>query len=128
MVFGCKIKGIKTTAVVTDLPDMSNSGSLLKRINNSIFGMTDSFILLTEQMNGRVNKKNKPFIVLEGHVDSEAPVPEDQLQYKDDNLLRTVTDSVGSRQKRRNKPRRTKTGKMIESSQLSGLEAVNDFL
>ena len=90
MVFGCKIKGIKTTAVVTDLPDMSNSGSLLKRINNSIFGMTDSFILLTEQMNGRVNKKNKPFIVLEGHVDSEAPVPEDQLKYEEINGKKVI--------------------------------------
>ena len=90
MTFGCKIRGIKTSAVVTDLPDMEHTGSLLKKINNSILGMTDSFILLTEQMNDRVNKKNKPFIVLEGHVDSEAPLPEDQMKYEEINGKKVI--------------------------------------
>ena len=31
----------------------------------------NGFVFLTEQMNQRLNKKNKPYIVLEGHVDSE---------------------------------------------------------
>jgi glycosyltransferase involved in cell wall biosynthesis len=31
----------------------------------------DGFIFLTEQMNRRVNKNRKPYIVLEGHVDAE---------------------------------------------------------
>ena len=90
MVLGCKIRRIKTTAIVTDLPEMEYSNPLLIRINNSLINRADSLIMLTEQMNERVNKKNRPHIVLEGHVDSEAPVPEDQLKYEEINGKRVI--------------------------------------
>lgn len=90
MVLGCKIRGIKTTAIVTDLPEMEYSNPLLIKINNSLINRADSLIMLTEQMNERVNKKNRPHIVLEGHVDSEAPVPEDQLKYEEINGKRVI--------------------------------------
>ena len=90
MIFGCKIRRIKTAAIVTDLPEMEHNSSFVRRINNSIFKMTDSFILLTEQMNERVNKKDMPYIVLEGHVDSDAPLPGEQLKYEEINGKKTI--------------------------------------
>ena len=70
MAIACKIKRIPIISIVTDLPDMLSGNKALKRINNRLFGMSDGFIMLTQQMNSRINKKNKPYIVLEGHVDS----------------------------------------------------------
>ena len=87
---GGRLKRIKTAAIVTDLPDMMSSGKITKIINNNIFGKADSFILLTEQMNERVNKKKRPYIVLEGHVDSEAPIPEEQLKFEEINGKKVV--------------------------------------
>lgn len=72
MLIGCKLRKIPIITIVTDLPDMMSENILLRRINNSLFNHMNGFIFLTEQMNQRLNKKNKPYIVLEGHVDSEA--------------------------------------------------------
>lgn len=69
----CKIKRIPLIIVVTDLPDMLGGNKLLTGINNKLFNMADGFVLLTEQMNEKVNRKKVPYIVLEGHVDSELP-------------------------------------------------------
>ena len=87
---GGRLKRIKTAAIVTDLPDMMNSGKITKIINNKIFNKADLFILLTGQMNERVNKKKRPYIVLEGHVDSDAPLPGEQLKYEEINGKRVV--------------------------------------
>lgn len=71
MLIGCKLRKIPIITIVTDLPDMMSENTLLRSINNFLFKHMDGFIFLTEQMNQRLNKKNKPYIVLEGHVDSE---------------------------------------------------------
>lgn len=82
MTLACRLRKIPVVSIVTDLPDMERSSDFLRRINNWLFGKTDGFIILTEQMNERVNLKHKPYIVLEGHVDSEAPVPQAQTTYE----------------------------------------------
>ena len=82
MTLACRMRKIPVVSIVTDLPDMEHSSWFLKKINNNLFKKTDAFIILTEQMNERVNHKGKPYIVLEGHVDSEAPVPEEQTPYE----------------------------------------------
>ena len=71
-----------TLMIVTDLPDMERNSKLFKKVNNSLFDQSDAFILLTEHMNRRINKSSKPYIVLEGHVDSKAPMPEQQTPYE----------------------------------------------
>ena len=76
MAIACKLRKIPLITIVTDLPDMMSSG-MTRRINNNFFNLVDGYILLTEQMNERVNLKNKPYLVLEGHVDSELIVPKD---------------------------------------------------
>lgn len=67
----CKLRRIPIITIVTDLPDMMNNGKVVSDINNKLFGMMDGFVFLTEQMNERINKKQRPYIVLEGHVDAE---------------------------------------------------------
>ena len=70
MTLAAKIKRIPVITIVTDIPDMMYGKGITQKIANSFFKSVNGFILLTEQMNSRVNQKNKPNIVLEGHVDS----------------------------------------------------------
>ncbi|MBR4762217.1 MAG: glycosyltransferase [Clostridia bacterium] len=85
MMLAGKLRKIPVITVVTDLPDMISQGGIARRINNRFFGAVDGFILLTEQMNTRINQKNKPYIVLEGHVDSSlAPAGDtEKVELKD---------------------------------------------
>lgn len=70
-VIASKVRCFKSIAIVTDLPDFihSDKKKLKLLINNSLLKLADSYIFLTKQMNDVVNLKNKPYIVLEGHVD-----------------------------------------------------------
>lgn len=68
-VFAAKIRGLKCIGIVTDLPMFVDNSKKRNRINHLLIDMADGYILLTKQMNEKVNPKNKPHIVLEGHVD-----------------------------------------------------------
>lgn len=82
MTLAARMRKIPVISIVTDLPDMERESDCLKRLNNRLFRKTDAFILLTDEMSKRVNPDNKPYIVLEGHVDANAPQPEDQTPYE----------------------------------------------
>ncbi len=84
IVLACKVRRIPIITIVTDLPDMMGYSRLIKKVNNLLFGMMDGFVFLTEQMNLRLNKKQKPYVVLEGHVDSEASPPEKVTKWEED--------------------------------------------
>ena len=75
----CRLLKIKAVGVVTDLPGLPGmlAGSrrtaihryaekVIDRYANSF----DSYILLTEQMNGVVNRKGRPYMIMEGLVDA----------------------------------------------------------
>lgn len=75
----CKIIGIHCVGVVTDMPgmmvDASTNGGGKKwisaaKINQMYISSFDSYVFLTEQMNPVINKKNRPYIVMEGLADS----------------------------------------------------------
>ncbi|MFA6984351.1 MAG: glycosyltransferase, partial [Sedimentibacter sp.] len=72
-----KIMNIKTVGIVTDIAGMKQSAkpSLKERFAsffiNRIVSYYDSFIVLTEQMNEIINRKNKPSILMEGLVDKD---------------------------------------------------------
>lgn len=66
----CRLRRIPCVAIVTDLPDMFDSGRLRKKVSNFLLGRFDGYVFLTEYMKEYLGK-NKPGIVLEGHVDSE---------------------------------------------------------
>ena len=72
-VLGSKFRRVKSVCVLTDLPDyqqIAKRGSLYK-LNKKLIDMADSYVYLTNQMNDSVNNKNKPYIIIEGLVDSE---------------------------------------------------------
>ena len=70
-VLGAKCSGKKCVAIVTDLPQfmpISKRHKLLK-VNEKLLDLANAYIFLTSQMNEVVNKKNRPYVILEGHAD-----------------------------------------------------------
>lgn len=68
-----KILGIQSVGVMTDMPGLmmcSSKDSLATKLNKSYISSFSSYVFLTEQMNGVINKKNRPYIVMEGLVDA----------------------------------------------------------
>ncbi len=82
-VLGAKLSGKKCIGIVTDLPQFmpiaQNNGML--KINQKLLDLADGYVFLTEQMNAAVNKNNRPYIVLEGHVDANM-VNEEHLPFE----------------------------------------------
>ena len=89
----------KKTAIFCDLYDYmadakdareNENLSLVKRITKKItkgsYKQLDSYVFLTEQMNGVVNPENKPYIVMEGLVDvnmaTKPNLPEEKAEGK----------------------------------------------
>jgi len=87
--FATKLAGVKSVGIVTDLPlYLSNNGkSMTVKINNYIMHRFSSYIFLTEQMNLHINKKNKPYIVIEGLVDINMVNLENKITSKYENKI-----------------------------------------
>lgn len=63
----CKIFRKKCIAIVTDRPiDLFKKNNIITKIQDKF----DSYIFLTEYMNKDINKKNKPYVIIEGIVDN----------------------------------------------------------
>lgn len=75
----CKFTRTKVIAIVTDLPNLdilllknkSNYAKFYNYIFTSILIRFDKYIFLTKQMNEVVNIKQRPYLVMEGLVDSK---------------------------------------------------------
>ncbi len=80
--FACRLRKIPCVAIVTDLPDMFDSGRLRKKASNFLLGRFDGYVFLTEYMNEYLGK-NKPYIVLEGHVDSAVSDMNQEASYEE---------------------------------------------
>ena len=71
-----KVKRIRTTAIVTDVPSIragekrTGLRALPIKIKNGVIKSYDSYIFLTEQMNKLLNVKKKPYVIIEGFADS----------------------------------------------------------
>lgn len=77
-ILACKFAGIDSVGVVTDMPGMMNSrqsksiiGRIATSINNKYLGAFDKYVFITEQMNVVINKKTRPYIIMEGLVDAD---------------------------------------------------------
>lgn len=74
---GCMLGTLKERkkfyAIVTDLPTMfaGYQRTLKYYIEQYIIRKASGYIVLTEDMNLAINKENKPYVVLEGHVDAK---------------------------------------------------------
>ena len=65
--FSCKLFGIKCTGIVTDMPsDMKNSKKISIMLNNLFLSLYDKYVFLTQYMNDKINKSNKPYVIIEG--------------------------------------------------------------
>lgn len=70
-----KINGVQSVGIVTDMPDMMNSrqnslrGSLISKFNRRYLKYFSKYVFLTEAMNDVINKKQRPYMVMEGLVD-----------------------------------------------------------
>lgn len=73
-----KIIGVKSVGIMTDMPGLMVSRntnvkhrfrSIIPMINKSYLLSFSMYVFLTEQMNEVINKKNRPYIVMEGLVD-----------------------------------------------------------
>jgi len=82
MLFVCKLFRVKSIILVTELPkfrffDGQNSmlrALLLKILLNvaeNLHELFDGYVFLTEEMKYQINKRNKPYIVIEGMIDTE---------------------------------------------------------
>lgn len=98
MLLACKIRKIPIVTIVTDLPDMLSKNKILRVINNGLFKAVDGFIFLTEQMNSRLNRKGKPYIVMEGHVDSDALLSKETEKWEKENGKKVIIYAGGIRE------------------------------
>ena len=70
-----KFSKINSTAIVTDVPSIRAGGSrkgiksIPVKIKNSMIAKYKSYVFLTEQMNVKLNPKNRPYAIIEGLVD-----------------------------------------------------------
>lgn len=74
--FAASLCGVKTVGLVTDMPGLMVSGhasslyeTLATGVNKSYLSSFSQYVFLTEQMNGAINKHNRPYIVMEGLAD-----------------------------------------------------------
>lgn len=76
--------------IMTDMPGLmvdrsekkaSNShASFNARMNKSFLSHFTHYVFLTEQMNKEINVKNRPYIVMEGLVDADLSLPENNIK------------------------------------------------
>lgn len=77
-----KICGVKSVGVMTDMPGLMvrQGQSLLwktiAKINMSYIRSFSGYVFLTQQMNDCINTKKRPYIIMEGLVDSEMVAPD----------------------------------------------------
>lgn len=90
-VLAAKLTFTKRITIITDLPGLivtnkKKSKKLSSMGYHSIFNFMlanfNGYVLLTEQMNHVVNKKDKPYMIMEGLVDIKMQFTENQLHAK----------------------------------------------
>lgn len=91
--FAAKINRVESCGIVTDMPGLmvaqtnSKFAQLSAKVNKKYIRSFDKYVFLTAAMNDVINIKNRPYIVMEGLVDSE-------VEYNDINCLTNDTRSI----------------------------------
>lgn len=93
-----RIKKLRAVGIVTDVPGhLSNSEenpSLFERIRIGLLNKFDGYVFLTEEMNSVVNTKEKPYVVMEGHVDENMRNVENRLENKSEPRIMMYAGSL----------------------------------
>ena len=64
-----RICGRRCVGIVTDLPELLQGSRFSVSVANYIIEHCTDYVFLTEEMNRRLNKNGKPYVILEGHAD-----------------------------------------------------------
>lgn len=70
-VIACKLKRLKSVVIITDLPEflIGRDNSAVQRYRK-LFDKFSGYVLLTEEMAVKLGYKDRPYVVIEGQVDS----------------------------------------------------------
>ena len=70
-VLACKLKRLKSVVIITDLPEflVGRDNPAVQRYKK-LFDQFSGYVLLTEQMAVKLGYQDKPYVVIEGQVDS----------------------------------------------------------
>ena len=85
---GCKLHGIKTIAVITDVPgyriDHKNqsSKSLADKLGQVLLNRFDSYVILSEAMKDVIDLNGKPYTIIEGVFDASTLPKTDSIAAK----------------------------------------------
>lgn len=87
--------GVKIVSIVTDVPGFTSGARkktlpwwkrmesrIMSPISKKSLGKYDGYLFLTQAMNGAVNFKHKPYIVIEGHSDISMKDVQNRLECK----------------------------------------------
>ena len=76
--------GIKSVSLITDLPEYLGiaDNKLFNKLYKKVIEMSNSFVLMTEEMNAKINPDNKPFKVIEGQADINMSFSENSIDNK----------------------------------------------
>ena len=70
-VIACKLKRLKSVVIITDLPEfLVGSDNPAVQRYRKLFDQFSGYVLLTEEMAVKLGYKDRPYIVIEGQVDS----------------------------------------------------------
>lgn len=90
--FAARLLGKEVVGIVTDVPgiyagNINGKVPITQRINQLILDKFSSYVFLTKQMNDVVNKKGKPYIVIEGHVNKKMENSHNDIEEKSDKKI-----------------------------------------
>ena len=101
--FACKLLKLHCVGIVTDMPGLMIDASLTHGRRNIIsaakicqlyISTFDSYVFLTEQMNEVINKKHRPYIIMEGVADCKIN-PIENLECDKEDVVRTMLYAGG---------------------------------
>ena len=94
----CKLRGIKTVGIITDVPECyvysSGKNSRALKMSRRVNKMADAYVFLTEAMNEVVNPTGKPYLVVEGFVHSDMKDAQNTLDEKYEKKVCMYTGGV----------------------------------
>ena len=80
-----RIRGCKSVSIVTDLPEYMSTSQLYIKSVNTILKLSDGYVFLTNALNEYVNKKNKPWILMEGLIDES--IEANKVQHRKKSII-----------------------------------------
>lgn len=76
--------GVKSVSLITDLPEYLgiSDNKLFNKLYKKVIEMSGSFVLMTEEMNKKINPDSKPYKVIEGQADINMSFSENSIDNK----------------------------------------------